>query len=165
MSETTSTTSPNTRTVVFSRQLDAPRETVWQAWTTPENVERWWGPPGCETFGCEIDLRVSGVFSLMMRTPDGSVFACRGVIREVDAPRRLAIAGDDDIEHPCGAGLPPGALVILSLEDIDGERTALRLETRFETDEEREAANAHGYSASWPPTIDRLAALLAGPEA
>lgn len=148
------------RVVTFRRLVDAPRELVWRAWTTAEYVEQWWGPPGCENTDCEIDLRVGGDFHLQMLVPNGESYPCSGRIVECDPPSRLAIAGDDEAEHPCGAGLPPGALVILTLDDQDG-KTALTLETRFSTAAAMHAANASGYSTNWPPCIDRLAEFVA----
>ncbi|KUO53967.1 MAG: hypothetical protein APF80_05785 [Alphaproteobacteria bacterium BRH_c36] len=143
------------RVVVFTRLIDAPPELVWRVWTTPEHVAAWWGPPGCENSGCEIDLRVGGAFRLKMLAPNGEIYPCAGRFLEVDPPKRFVIAGDDDIEHACGAGLPPGARVMLSLEEVGG-KTALTLKTLFDTAAAREAANVHGYSTSWPPCLERM---------
>lgn len=147
------------RVIVFTRLIEAPRELVWQAWTRAEHVERWWGPPGCENSGCEIDLKVGGTFRLTMHTPDGGVYPCEGRFREVLPPERLVLEGNDNVGHPCGAGLPPGALVILTLKEVENA-TALTLETRFVTQDARRAANEAGYSASWPPCLERLNGFL-----
>lgn len=148
------------RFVVFTRLVDAPRELVWRAWTTPKHVEAWWGPPGCVNSDCEIELRVGGAFRLKMLAPNGEVYPCAGRFLEVDPPGRFVIAGEDEIEHACGAGLPPGARVTLILEEAGG-KTALTLETRFKTEAARDAANASGYSTSWPPCLDRMVDFVA----
>lgn len=146
--------------VIFERLIEAPREIVWKAWTDAESVRQWWGPPGCVNSECEIDLRVGGMFRLTMHTPDGNAYPCVGRFREIAPPVRLVLQGEDDAGHPCGAGLPPGALVILTLEEA-GKGTALRLKTRFETDAARRAANESGYSTSWPPCLDRMSDFVA----
>jgi uncharacterized protein YndB with AHSA1/START domain len=46
--------------LVITRVFDAPRELVWNAWTEPERVKRWWGPEGFTAPFCRIDLRVGG---------------------------------------------------------------------------------------------------------
>lgn len=149
------------RILAFSRVIDAPRELVWRVWTTPEYVAQWWGPPGCENSDCEIDLRVGGEFRLTMLIPNGDSYPCSGRFKEVDPPNRFVLEGDGEADHPCGAGLPPGALVILTLKDL-GERTALKLETHFPTDAAQTAANEAGYSTNWPPCLDRMEAFVAG---
>lgn len=49
-------------TIVFERDLAAPREEVFDAWTRPERVSDWWDPTGAPLASCEIDLRVGGSF-------------------------------------------------------------------------------------------------------
>ena len=46
--------------LVITRVFDAPRELVWNAWTEPERVKRWWGPQSFTAPFCRIDLRVGG---------------------------------------------------------------------------------------------------------
>lgn len=141
--------------VTFSRIIDAPRELVWRAWTSPELVAQWWGPPGCQNSDCEIDPRVGGHFRLNMLAPNGETYPCAGRFTQVDPPSLLVIAGADACDHPCGAGLPPGAVVMLRLEDTGGQ-TALSLETRFNSVAERDAANASGYTTSWIACLARM---------
>lgn len=55
--------------IVIKRIVDAPLEMVWQAWTDPEQVARWWGPKDYVSPGCKIDLREGGKFLFCMRAP------------------------------------------------------------------------------------------------
>lgn len=51
------------REIVMSRDFDAPRQLVWDAWTKPELVKRWLcGPEGWSLTRCDIDLRVGGAY-------------------------------------------------------------------------------------------------------
>ncbi len=52
--------------VVFERTLDAPLETVWQAWTHPKMLKEWWGPNNVSIPECEVDLRVGGKIYIVM---------------------------------------------------------------------------------------------------
>src|SRR5437667_12525493 len=71
------------RVLIVERVFDAPRELVWQGWTDPEQVMRWWGPKGLTSPACEIDLRVGGKYVCCMRTPQGEGFWDMGVYREI----------------------------------------------------------------------------------
>ncbi|MDJ0740442.1 MAG: SRPBCC domain-containing protein [Gammaproteobacteria bacterium] len=145
--------------LTMTRLLDAPRELVWQAWTDPEHVQNWWGPHPCTNSDCVIELRVGGAFRLDMHAADGATYPCRGTIREVVAPRRLVIEGDALCPHPCGAGLPPNAIVTLTL-DAHGDKTRLTLHTRFPSAAAQRGADDAGFVVGWEATLDRLGDYL-----
>jgi len=50
----------------FERSYDAPLPRVWQAWTEPALLRRWWGPEHTTVTDCEIDLRVGGALRVVM---------------------------------------------------------------------------------------------------
>jgi uncharacterized protein YndB with AHSA1/START domain len=52
--------------IEFERTYDASVETVWQAWTDPEILKKWWGPDNVFTPECKIDLRVGGKVYIVM---------------------------------------------------------------------------------------------------
>jgi uncharacterized protein YndB with AHSA1/START domain len=148
-------TTPTDHEIVVTRVLNAPRELVFAAWTDPKHVEQWWGPKGFTSFGCEIDLRAGGVFRLQMRGPDGVVYPCKGVIREVIAPVRIVFAGVTDCGHACGAGIPPRSIVTVTFADHAG-KTTIMIHTRLESSADREAVIQAGYEPGWAHTMDRL---------
>ena len=63
------TTETKQRNVVVTRVFDAPVERVWQAWSEPEQVKRWWGPTGFSCPLAEMDFRVGGTSLVCMRAP------------------------------------------------------------------------------------------------
>ena len=75
--------------LVITRTFTAPRELVWQAWTEPGRLMRWWGPKGFTAPVCTNDLRVGGKYLYCMRSPDGQEFWGTGVYREIVAPSLL----------------------------------------------------------------------------
>jgi uncharacterized protein YndB with AHSA1/START domain len=145
--------------LVITRVFGAPRALVWKAWSDPKHVKHWWGPAGFSNSSCEMDFRVGGRFQLQMCAPDGTAYPCTGTFREIVEPERIVFAGEAEEGHPCGAGLPPRALVTVSFAERDG-RTTLTLHTRFESVERREAALAAGYGASWAACLERLAEFI-----
>jgi uncharacterized protein YndB with AHSA1/START domain len=151
--------SPIDREILITRVFDAPRELVFAAWTEPESVVRWWGPKGYSSFDCEIDLRIGGVFSLKMRGPDGAIYPCTGVFREIVKPERIVYSRPSEATHPCGAGLPPNAIVTVSFAEHD-RRTTLTIHTRLESAADREVVVNAGFVPGWASTLDRLAELF-----
>ncbi|MGB9093840.1 MAG: SRPBCC domain-containing protein [Gallionella sp.] len=147
------------REIVIERTFDAPRELVWRAWTDPEHVKQWWGPKGFHNEACTTDLQVGGRFILSMRAPDGNVYPCVGTFREVVAPERIVFDGEATEGHPCGAGLPPRAVVTVSFDERDG-KTRLTLHTRFASAEQKQAAAEARFAISWQEALVRLAASL-----
>jgi uncharacterized protein YndB with AHSA1/START domain len=75
--------------LIIVRTFVAPREAVWQAWTEPERLMRWWGPKGFTAPVCRNDLRVGGSYLYCMRSPEGEEFWSTGVYREIVPPERL----------------------------------------------------------------------------
>lgn len=82
-------TEPAGRELVLTRIFDAPRKTVWNAWTDPEHLMRWWGPTDFSSPSCKIDLRVGGKYLFCMRSPEGQDFWSTGVYRDIVEPERI----------------------------------------------------------------------------
>ena len=80
-------TTPSDREIAMVRAFDAPREMVFEAWTTPALVKRWLlGPSGWSMPVCEIDLRIGGRYRFVWRRDsDGSEMAMGGVYRDLVA--------------------------------------------------------------------------------
>jgi len=58
------------KVVEFERSYEAPVEKVWQAWTDPNQLKRWWGPDNVTIPECEIDLRIGGRFYIVMEATE-----------------------------------------------------------------------------------------------
>lgn len=86
------------RSLSFERVFEAPRTLVWQAWTDPAHVGKWWGPKGFSTTTRAIDVRSGGSWRFVMHGPDGTDYQNRIEFIEVIAPERLvyAHAGEGD---------------------------------------------------------------------
>src|SRR5262245_31234514 len=79
---------PTDREIVMTRVFDAPRRLVFDAFTRPELLRRWFGPRGWSLVVCEVDLRVGGTFRFVLRGPTGKDMGMRGVYREIVPPER-----------------------------------------------------------------------------
>jgi uncharacterized protein YndB with AHSA1/START domain len=84
----------NTQTGIslkLSRVIKADPETVFQAWTEPEQLKRWSAPEGMTVPLAEMDLTVGGRYHIRMRNDEGKEFNAFGVYREIDPPKRLSV--------------------------------------------------------------------------
>lgn len=88
----------------LTRELNAPREVVWTAWTDPEHLTHWFHPNGMTSPREEIhvDLRVGGHYRYVMVADDtGERVPTGGTYLELDPPERLVFtwgSPDDAVE-------------------------------------------------------------------
>ncbi len=113
--------------VRLTRTIDAPRETVWKAWTDPSEFAAWYGPDGATVDVIEHDLRPGGrrVLAMHVETPGGPMtMTFTGEFREVDAPHRLVYTEAHADESGTATG-PDTVVEVVFLET--GGATTLEL--------------------------------------
>jgi uncharacterized protein YndB with AHSA1/START domain len=149
------------REIVMTRAFDAPRRLVFDAYTRPELITRWLlGPPGWSMPICQVDLKVGGSYRFVWRSDaDGSEMGMGGVYREIVPPERLV-----NTEAFDESWYPGEALVTLVLVE-QGGKTALTVTILYESREARDAVIKSGMESGVAASYDRLAELLASPEA
>jgi uncharacterized protein YndB with AHSA1/START domain len=88
-------------TLTIRRVFSAPRQTVFSAWTEPEELRKWWRVgENWTTPLAEVDLKVGGRFTLGTKAPDGDLHIIRGEFREVSPPNRLVYTWSVDGTEP-----------------------------------------------------------------
>lgn len=134
-------------TVRIERTFDAPVEDVFDAWTSPEVMRRWYhAAPDWETPVAEVDLRVGGRWRVVMRRPDGSEAELSGEYTEIDRPRRLAMTctfNDDPSETE--------QLVEVTFSESGESTTVVLVNSRIPDDERRESQDY-----GWGLCLDNL---------
>jgi uncharacterized protein YndB with AHSA1/START domain len=78
------------REIVTTRMVNAPRTTVFRAWTDPVILAKWWGPKGFTNTFHTYDLRPTGLWDFTMHGPDGASYHNTSVFKRIDAPALLA---------------------------------------------------------------------------
>jgi uncharacterized protein YndB with AHSA1/START domain len=136
--------------ITITRVFDAPRELVWKAWTDPDQVARWWGPPGVTTEKVTMDVRPGGMLRVTSVSADGSEMTVTGVYREIVEPERLVF------EEPPEESWHEGAVSVLTLTDLGDGRTEMAVTTTIHTTEDMRRLAEGGMKGSF----DRLAELL-----
>jgi uncharacterized protein YndB with AHSA1/START domain len=148
-------TTPSDLEIVMTRDFDAPRELVFEAWTKPEHLTRWWGPRGHTMPVCEVDLRPGGSYRFVNRAPDGTDHPFKGVYREIVPPERLVCTQIYDVEGWSNRE----CLVTLIFAERDG-RTTMTNTVLFDSVEDRDAMLESGMEGGAAESLDRLAELL-----
>ena len=129
-----------------THRFAAPREQVFDAWTNPDVLKRWWrAAPSWETPLAEVDAREGGGYRLSMRTDEGNVHTVRGEYRAIRPPERLEYTWAWE-QGPEGAKMDEETLVVVEfLEDGDG--TIVKLTHTGFANEENRAQHVHGWEA------------------
>ena len=146
------------RDLILERVVDVPVALLWEAWTTPEHLVKWFAPRPWTTTDCEIDLRPGGAFRSTMHSPDGQAFPGVSCYLEVVPQQklvwtetmepgfRLKPQGPDDL----------GLTAVLLFEPqgkAKAKYTALALHPSAASREKHEAM---GFHEGWGTCLDQL---------
>jgi uncharacterized protein YndB with AHSA1/START domain len=145
-------TEQSERVVRIERTVEAPAEDVFDAWTNPDVIGRWFKPAeGWQEATAEVDLQVGGRIRVLMRDPDGTVVGAGGEYKVIERPHRLAFTWtfDDDPSNQ--------QMIELDFTERDGATTVVFVNSDI-SDEDRREAQDDG----WRTCFDNLERALAG---
>ena len=154
-SQSAKLTLPADDQILITREFDAPKHLVFEAYTKPEHVRRWWTAKRGEVTECEIDLRVGGRWRYVMVTNEGGMeVAFHGEYREIVENERLV-----STEVYEGAPVPDpdaaGTLNTLTLTEENG-RTTLEILVQAPSKEVRDAIIESGMEDGLQDALDLL---------
>lgn len=120
------------REIVLSRDFDALRELVWDAWTDPAHLGRWWGPVGFTTTTQSINIATGGEWRYIMHGPDGTDYHNHIRYLEVKRPDRITYTLGGQVN-----GKPVTLQTTATFEAIgpDSQRTRITMRSIFPTRE------------------------------
>ena len=141
-------------TIVIERVFDAPRDLVWNAWTDPDEVTKWWGPEHFTTprEKIEFDLRPGGICRMTMVGPDGEEYPSDGHFGVVEPPERLSFR-QETTDHPM---IESGETTVEFVE-LHQSRTKVVITSRMMCADELVDLS----QAGWGSQLDKLESLLA----
>ena len=147
------------REIVIERTFNGPAHIVFDAWTRPELVARWWAPEGRATMvSCEAEVRVGGRYRYHLRHAHGD-FAFSGEYLEVTPPSRVVYT---EIYEPTAAGTKPGdvAITVTVTFTERGGQTHVVSHSQCPTPQVRDAIIASGMESGMRETMDQLEMLV-----
>lgn len=147
------------RELHITRELDAPRERVYQAWTNCRDLSQWWGPRQFTNPHCDIDLRPGGKFDIDMKGPDGTLYPSKGSFEEVKEPEHLVFRGDameDESGEPALEDITD-----VTFSEQDG-KTILSVHSLVIKATPEAAGALAGMEQGWSESLDRLEDFLEG---
>ena len=153
-SQTATVTLPTNEQILITREFDAPAHLVFEAYTKPELVKRWWHANRGRVTVAEIDLRVGGRWRYAMVTEDGMEVAFHGEYREI-VPNERLVSTEVYEGAPVGDYPYEGTLNTATFDEEDG-RTRLTILVEAPSKEIRDAIIESGMEAGLQDALDLL---------
>jgi uncharacterized protein YndB with AHSA1/START domain len=138
-----------TETLVVRRTIRATTERLFDAWTQPEQLKKWWGPASVECIDAKVDLRVGGHYRIANQFPDGKVLWIAGEFESIERPKKLVYTWR--LESTQG----PGERVTVIFEAHGSETDIVVTHERIPTKATRDV-----HEQGWLGCLDGLAEFV-----
>src|SRR5512142_2708751 len=142
------------RELVVTRTFNGPAHVVFDAWTKPELIKRWWAPKSCgiSFVSCEADVRTGGTYRFVFSHPSApQPMAFFGRYLEVTPPTRLVLTNDE--------GEGPGSVTTVTFEEKTGQ-TLVVLHDLYPSKQALDDAIASGSTSGCDEQFEQLDQLL-----
>ncbi|MEM6813048.1 MAG: SRPBCC domain-containing protein [Bacteroidota bacterium] len=140
------------RTLTLERTFNAPIDLVWEAWTQPEHVAKWWAPHGMDLEVIEHDFSVGGKWKYAMPMPDGNQFISEGVYSEIVPQKKIVTTADFK-------PMTEGVELHIQFEK-DGNQTKFTFSVIHKTEEYCKQQEEMGFYNGWGSAFERLDKML-----
>lgn len=143
--------------LVITRLFNAPVELVWEAWTTAENIARWWGPKGFTTTVKELNFRPGGRWEFIMIDEQGNEYPALGVFKEIVHHKKITSTDEFGSEaHLFNNPDFPRVKLFTTLFEERGDTTQLTLIYDHVSLEDKEKHVNMGVIGGWNTSLDKL---------
>jgi uncharacterized protein YndB with AHSA1/START domain len=142
-------TLPADTQILITREFDAPKHLVYQAYTTPELIKRWWSGDRGEVGSAEVDLRVGGTWRYVMTANGGFEVGFHGTFREIVPNERIVFTEVFE-------GMPDAEAVDTTTFTEAGGRTTLTILVQHQRKEHRDAHIDSGMEGGMNEAFDHL---------
>lgn len=132
-----------------TRVIRADPAKVFQAWTDPESICKWWGPGATTCPEASVDLTVGGAIRIANEVEDGSIIWIEGQFEEINNPSRLIYS------WTMGANMAEPTRVTVDFNDHPQRTELVITHERFASDQIRDA-----HLQGWYGCLDGLEALV-----
>lgn len=154
--------------LVLERRIDAPLDLVWQAYTDPEHLKRWFAPRPCEISEIELDLTPGGVFRIRMVGPDGfdTGHGTPGCVLEVVEKQKLvwtSALGPGYRPNPAGEGCESFPMTaVITFADAGEGKTRYKAVALHKDAADKDTHEKMGFHDGWGTTAHQLEELAKG---
>jgi uncharacterized protein YndB with AHSA1/START domain len=139
---------------VLTRTFAAPGRLVFDAYTRPDLLTRWYGARGWHLVECELDLRPGGRYRFTSAGPDGARMVQAGEVRRVEAPVRLVLTEIFEEQS-----YPGETLITHNFTEHSGQ-TTVTTTVRYATPAGRATALRYPMARGVGESLDRLQEIL-----
>lgn len=152
--------------LLLERIVDVSPSLVWDAWTYPEHLKKWFTPKPWETVDCEIDLRPGGMFRTVMRSPEGQEFPGMGCYLEIILQKKLvwtnALEPGYRPATPAVGGKECDEILFTGVISIEahGAGSKYTALVMHRTEQERKKHEDMGFHQCWGAALDQLVAYM-----
>lgn len=131
------------------RTIHATAERLFEVWTQPEYLKKWWGPKNVVCSAAEIDLQVGGSYRIANQFPDGKVLWISGTFEEITPPKKLVYSWSVESDSP------QSERVTVRFEPINEKTEVIIFHEQIETEEIRDR-----HEEGWCGCMDGLLEYL-----
>ena len=151
---------PEALTMTVAAEFDHPVDRVWQLWSDPRKLERWWGPPEYPATFEQHELEPGGTVTYFMTGPEGETYHGWWTVVAVDAPRRLEVRdGFADAQGRPNEEMPVTVMRV-ELSEREGG-TSVLITSTFPSTEAMEQLVAMGMDEGLTESMGQMDGILA----
>lgn len=146
--------------MIITRVFNAPRATLWKAWTDETQLAKWWGPQGFTTPVSELDAKPGGTINVIMEDTaglikKGSRYPMVGKFKELAEPERIVYESSAVMD---GKPIIENQVTVI-FEDLGG-KTKLTLHVVVTKATPEAEMPLRGMEMGWSQSLDKLSDLL-----
>lgn len=145
------------KTITMERTLSAPVALVWEAWTQPDHIAKWWGPKGMKTKIVTHEFKVGGHWKFTMDMPNGNEFISEGTYSEIIVNEKIVTSANF---RPMTEGVELHILLA-----ADGDKTLFTFKVVHPTEEYCKQQEQMGIYNGWGSVFNGLEEHLSTMEA
>jgi len=150
--------------LIIKRTFDTPIDKIWDSFTIPELLRKWWSPEGMTSSHVSVDLKKDGLFRYCFKGMDGSEFWGRGIYQNISKPTHISYL--DTFTDSMGNPVPPshfglpGDKIIESLVDFAFLEHENKTKMTITGDNYFDDSMSEDMTKGWNSMFDKLHSLL-----
>lgn len=144
------------RKLILTRDFEAPRELVFEVWSSCKHLKNWWGPKEWPMDECNMDFREGGEWRYCLRGPnDGDESWGKAIYQEINKPGKIVYKDHFTDEKGNINEEMPKLLITVEFTEQEGKTSQIQT-ALFDTPETRKKIVEMGFIEGMNSSLDRL---------